>query len=62
MATTSGNVEAAFAPVLQAVNTMREGNRDQKKAAYEYLEKFQKSVSLFRCVYIVIAPLHLSLC
>jgi len=26
---------------------MREGNRDEKKAAYEYLEKFQKSVSLF---------------
>jgi transportin-3 len=47
MATTSGNVEAAFAPVLQAVNAMREGNRDEKKAAYEYLEKFQKSVSLF---------------
>jgi hypothetical protein len=47
MATTNGNAEATFAPVLQAVNVMRDGHREDKKAAYEYLEKFQKSVCFF---------------
>jgi hypothetical protein len=32
--------------VLHAVISMRDGHREEKKAAHEYLEKFQKSVSL----------------
>jgi transportin-3 len=44
MATTNGNAQEAFTPVLQAVNSMRDGHREEKKAAHEYLEKFQKSV------------------
>lgn len=44
MATTNGDAQQAFAPVLQAVNAMRDGHREEKKAAHEYLEKFQKSV------------------
>jgi hypothetical protein len=46
MATASRSAEQAFGPVLQAVNSMRDGHREEKKAAYEYLEKFQKSVCL----------------
>jgi hypothetical protein len=38
--------QEAFAPVLAAMATMREGQREQKKAAHEYLEQFQKSVSM----------------
>jgi hypothetical protein len=30
--------------VLRAVSSMSKGDREEKKAAYEYLEKFQKSV------------------
>jgi hypothetical protein len=45
MATTNGSAQEAFAPVLQAVNSMRDGRREEKKVAHEYLEKFQKSVS-----------------
>lgn len=44
MATANSNAEQAFAPVLSAVNSMRDGTREQKKEAYEFLEKFQKSV------------------
>ena len=44
MATTNSNAEHAFAPVLSAVNSMRDGTREQKREAYEFLEKFQKSV------------------
>jgi hypothetical protein len=44
MATPNGNAQEAFAPVLQAVNSMRDGHREQKKAAHKYLETFQKSV------------------
>jgi transportin-3 len=46
MATTNGSAQEAFTPVLQAVNSMRDGHREEKKAAHEYLEKFQKSVCL----------------
>jgi hypothetical protein len=45
MATANGDAQQAFAPVLQAINSMRDGHRDEKKAAHEFLEKFQKSVS-----------------
>jgi transportin-3 len=56
MATTNGNAEQAFAPVLSAVNSMRDGTREQKKVAYEFLEKFQKSV---RCLSVHAGlPLH----
>jgi transportin-3 len=54
MATTNGDAQQAFAPVLQAVNSMRDGHREEKKAAHEFLEKFQKSVrtleTLTRCL------------
>lgn len=40
----NGDLQAAFAPVLQAVVTMREGDRAQKEAAHKYLGDFQKSV------------------
>jgi transportin-3 len=46
MATTNGSTQEAFTPILQAVNSMRDGHREEKKAAHEYLEKFQKSVGL----------------
>lgn len=46
MATASNDVQATFAPVLQAVNAMSVASREEKKAAYEFLEKFQKSVRL----------------
>jgi len=38
------NGTGAFAPVLAAMATMRDGQREQKKAAHEFLESFQKSV------------------
>lgn len=47
MATANGSAQEAFAPVLQAVDSMRDGRREQKKVAHEYLEKFQKSVSQY---------------
>jgi hypothetical protein len=50
----NGQIQQAFAPVLQAVLAMREGSREQKESAHQYLEKFQKSVSsllLFSCGY-----------
>jgi len=53
MATTNGSTQEAFTPILQAVNSMRDGHREEKKVAHEYLEKFQKSVgliSIFRCL------------
>lgn len=46
MATTNGNSQQAFGPVLQAVTSMREGGLEEKKAAHEFLEKFQKSVRI----------------
>jgi hypothetical protein len=46
MTTTNGDAQQVFAPVLQAVNSMRDGHREEKKVAHEFLEKFQKSVSL----------------
>jgi transportin-3 len=46
MATTNGSTQEAFTPILQAVNSMRDGHREEKKVAHEYLEKFQKSVGL----------------
>jgi transportin-3 len=36
--------QQAFAPVLSAMSTMRDGQREQKKAAHQFLESFQKSV------------------
>jgi len=40
----------AFAPVLTAMSTMRDGQREQKKAAHAFLESFQKSVGCRRAV------------
>ena len=47
MASKEGSAEQAFGPVLAAVATMQ-GNvsRTDKTNAHEFLEKFQKSVSL----------------
>jgi transportin-3 len=43
--TSNGNgATVAFTPVLTAMSTMRDGQREQKKAAHQYLESFQKSV------------------
>lgn len=44
MATNGSGSTQAFAPVLTAMSTMRDGQREQKKAAHQYLETFQKSV------------------
>jgi transportin-3 len=44
MATNGSGPQGAFAPVLTAMSTMRDGQREQKQAAHLYLEKFQKSV------------------
>ncbi|CAG8982242.1 hypothetical protein HYALB_00004476 [Hymenoscyphus albidus] len=35
--------QQAFAPVLTAMTTMRDGEREQKKQAHQFLESFQKS-------------------
>lgn len=40
----NGDMLAAFAPVLEAVATMRTGDRPQKEVAHKYLSAFQKSV------------------
>jgi transportin-3 len=40
----NGSSQQAFAPVLAAMATMRDGQREQKKAAHVFLESFQKSV------------------
>jgi transportin-3 len=45
MATNGNGATAAFTPVLTAMSTMRDGQREQKKAAHQFLESFQKSVS-----------------
>ncbi|TVY15127.1 Uncharacterized protein LARI1_G005057 [Lachnellula arida] len=39
---------AAHAPVLTAMATMRDGQREQKKAAHQYLESFQKSTEAWQ--------------
>jgi transportin-3 len=44
MATKGSASEQAFVPVLTALATMRDGQREQKQAAHLFLEKFQKSV------------------
>lgn len=44
MATNGNGPEQAYAPVLTAMSTMRDGMREQKQAAHAYLESFQKSV------------------
>lgn len=41
---TNGGAAVGFAPVLTAMATMRDGQREQKKAAHHFLETFQKSV------------------
>lgn len=46
MASNGGGPAGAFAPVLNAMSTMRDGQREQKKAAHSFLENFQKSVGL----------------
>ncbi|RFU23649.1 hypothetical protein B7463_g12687, partial [Scytalidium lignicola] len=43
MASNGIQPQQAFAPVLTAMATMRDGQREQKKAAHEFLESFQKS-------------------
>lgn len=47
MAQNGSTTAVAFAPVLTAMSTMRDGQREQKKAAHQYLESFQKSVGLW---------------
>lgn len=47
MAQNGSATAVAFAPVLTAMSTMRDGQREQKKAAHQYLESFQKSVGLW---------------
>ncbi|KAI9054739.1 hypothetical protein LZ554_001890 [Drepanopeziza brunnea f. sp. 'monogermtubi'] len=42
------NGVGAFAPVLTAMATMRDGQREQKKAAHHYLETFQKSAEAWQ--------------
>jgi len=44
MAPNGNGPTVAFAPVLTAMSTMRDGQREQKKLAHQYLESFQKSV------------------
>jgi transportin-3 len=44
MASNGSGPTGAFEPVLNAMSTMRDGQREQKKAAHQYLESFQKSV------------------
>ncbi|PVH86057.1 ARM repeat-containing protein [Cadophora sp. DSE1049] len=45
----NGNSPAgAFAPVLTAMSTMRDGQREQKKAAHAFLETFQKSAEAWQ--------------
>jgi len=44
MAANGSGPQQAYAPVLTAMATMRDGQREQKKAAHQYLESFQKSV------------------
>jgi transportin-3 len=44
MASNGSGQQQAFAPVLAAMATMRDGQREQKKAAHVFLESFQKSV------------------
>ncbi|RDW92098.1 hypothetical protein BP5796_01492 [Coleophoma crateriformis] len=43
MATNGTGTQQAFEPVLAAMATMRDGQREQKKAAHSFLESFQKS-------------------
>ncbi len=45
MASSTSGSTAAFAPVLAAMKTMRDDQREQKKAAHQFLQDFQKSVS-----------------
>jgi transportin-3 len=47
MAANGNGAEQAYAPVLTAMSTMRDGVREQKEAAHVYLESFQKSVCCF---------------
>jgi len=44
MATNGAGPQQAFTPVLAAMSTMRDGQREQKLAAHKFLETFQKSV------------------
>ncbi|PMD47278.1 ARM repeat-containing protein [Hyaloscypha variabilis F] len=48
MATNVNGATAAFTPVLTAMSTMRDGQREQKKAAHQYLESFQKSAEAWQ--------------
>jgi hypothetical protein len=55
MAAIANGSQEAFAPVLTAMSTMRDGQREQKQAAHLYLEKFQKSVG---CDWMSLPPLY----
>lgn len=48
MATNGNSATAAFTPVLTAMSTMRDGQREQKKAAHQFLESFQKSAEAWQ--------------
>ncbi|KUJ10344.1 ARM repeat-containing protein [Mollisia scopiformis] len=48
MATNGSGPMGAFAPVLNAMSTMRDGQREQKKVAHQYLESFQKSAEAWQ--------------
>ncbi|KAE8450515.1 hypothetical protein EG329_006246 [Mollisiaceae sp. DMI_Dod_QoI] len=48
MAANGSGPTGAFAPVLNAMSTMRDGQREQKKIAHQYLESFQKSAEAWQ--------------
>ncbi|KAH8656202.1 armadillo-type protein [Tricladium varicosporioides] len=48
MATNGSGPTQAFAPVLTAMSTMRDGQREQKKVAHQFLENFQKSAEAWQ--------------
>ncbi|TAQ90247.1 hypothetical protein B7494_g1410 [Chlorociboria aeruginascens] len=47
-AVASNGTAQGFMPVLEAMVTMRDGQREQKKAAHGYLESFQKSAEAWQ--------------
>ncbi|RDL38836.1 uncharacterized protein BP5553_03176 [Venustampulla echinocandica] len=48
MAADGSDPQQAYAPVLTAMSTMRDGQREQKKAAHQFLERFQKSTEAWQ--------------
>lgn len=48
MAVANGNGTQQAAPVLAAFSAMRDGTREQKQQANEFLSQFQKSVRCYQ--------------